>query len=72
MIGTSITDASLAKFAKIKSLKKLYLWQTKVTKSTIDAFKKSNPKIEVDMGWEGKELQSDTTKLKAKPKEEEA
>jgi uncharacterized membrane protein len=72
LVNTQITDAGLAKLAKIKSLKKLYLWQTKVTKSAADAFKKANPNIEVDMGWEGKELQSDTTKLKAKPKEEEA
>lgn len=62
LVGTSITDASLAKFAKINSLKKLYLWQTKVSKATVEAFKKANPAIEIDMGWEGKELVSDTTK----------
>lgn len=72
LVGTSITDASLAKFAKIKSLKKLYLWQTKVTKPAAEAFKKANPNIEVDMGWEGPQLQSDTTKIKASPKESDA
>lgn len=72
LVNTQITDAGLAKLGKLKSLKKLYLWQTKVTKPAADAFKKANPNIEVDMGWEGPQLKSDTTKIKAPPKESEA
>lgn len=69
LFDTQVTDASLLKLAKLKSLKKLYLWQTKVTKPGVEAFKKSNPKIEVDMGWEAPVLISDTMKVKAPPKE---
>ncbi|MES2796934.1 MAG: c-type cytochrome domain-containing protein [Bacteroidota bacterium] len=65
LFDTKITDAGLAKIGKIKSLKKLYLWQTKVTKPALEAFKKAHPTMEVDMGWEGKALVSDTTKVTA-------
>jgi uncharacterized membrane protein/mono/diheme cytochrome c family protein len=66
LFDTQVTDASLLKLAKIKSLKKLYLWQTKVTKEGVAALKKSNPGLEVDMGWEGPALVSDTVKMVAK------
>ena len=72
LVNTQITDAGLAKLSKIKSLKRLYLWQTKVTKPAAEAFKKANPNIEVDMGWDAPILQNDTTKTKAAPKESNA
>jgi uncharacterized membrane protein len=71
LFDTQITDVSLLKLAKIKTLKKVFLWQTKVTKPGVEALKKAIPGIEVDMGWEGSVLVSDTTKLKAKPKLED-
>ena len=64
LVNTNITDVGLAKLAKIKSLKKIYLWQTKVTKPAFEAFKKANPEVLIDMGWEGKELMPDTTQVK--------
>lgn len=64
LVNTNITDVGLAKLAKIKSLKKIYLWQTKVTKPAFEAFKKANPEVLIDMGWEGKELVPDTTIVK--------
>ena len=69
LFNTKITDASLVKLSKIKSLKKVFLWQTKVTKPGVEALKKALPGIEVDMGWEGNELISDTTRVKAMPKQ---
>ncbi len=65
LVNTKITDAGLAKLAKIKSLRKIFLWQTLVSKPAFEAFKKANPTILADMGWEGKALLSDTTKVKA-------
>jgi uncharacterized membrane protein/mono/diheme cytochrome c family protein len=69
LFDTQITDTGLMQLAKIKSLKKLYLWQTKVTKAGVEALKKAIPGIEVDMGWEGKAINADTTKLKNQPKQ---
>jgi uncharacterized membrane protein/mono/diheme cytochrome c family protein len=64
LYNTQITDASLPKLAQIKSLKKLFLWQTKVTKPAVEAFKKANPNIMVDTGYEGQNLVTDTTVMK--------
>ncbi len=65
LFDTQITGAALLQIAKIKSLKKVFLWQTKVTKPGVDALKKAIPGIEVDMGWEGPSLTTDTVKTVA-------
>jgi uncharacterized membrane protein/mono/diheme cytochrome c family protein len=61
LFDTQITDAALPKLAQIKTLKKLFLWQTKVTKPAVEAFRKANPTIIVDTGYEGPSLVTDTT-----------
>ena len=42
LYGTNVTDKSLETFASIKSLKKIYLWNTKVSKEKIDEFNQEN------------------------------
>jgi hypothetical protein len=54
LFDTKITDAGIKELAKLKGLKKIYCWQTKVTQAGVDALKKALPGVEVDTGWQDK------------------
>lgn len=56
LFDTKISDAGIQSLAKLKSLKKLYCWQSKVTKAGVEALKKALPNVEIDTGWEEKNL----------------
>jgi hypothetical protein len=55
--------------AKIKSLKHLYVWQSKVSDAGIALFKKARPGVMVDNGFKGKwPLEIDTIRVEEKSK----
>ena len=43
-------ETGLKKLVGLKKLKKLYLWQTKVTPAGVEEFKKSVPGCDVNLG----------------------
>lgn len=50
LYGTKVTDASIPVFEKMKGLKKLYLWQSEVTREGAEKLKASRPDMIVEMG----------------------
>ena len=50
LYGTRINDAAFATLGQMKSLEKLFLWNTRVTAKGIAAFKAQHPDIEVIAG----------------------
>jgi uncharacterized membrane protein len=50
LYGTRINDATFSMLGEMKSLKKLFLWNTRVTAAGIAAFKTQHPEIEVIAG----------------------
>jgi Leucine-rich repeat (LRR) protein len=52
LYGNEVTDALLAKLATLPKLKKLYLWQTKVTEEGVKKLKEALPECEVILGVE--------------------
>jgi uncharacterized membrane protein len=50
LYGTNISDEGLMELASLKNLSVLYLWKTKVTLKGIEAFKKINPKVTIEIG----------------------
>lgn len=52
--GNAINEASLKNLAKMKSLKKLYLWQTELSQQDQTSIIKSLPSTVIDFGFDGK------------------
>ncbi|PZX53819.1 Fn3 domain-containing protein [Algoriphagus ratkowskyi] len=52
--GNAIDQASLQNIAKMKSLKKLYLWQTGLSNQDQISIQKSLPETQIDFGFDGK------------------
>ena len=50
LYGTNISDEGLMELASLKNLSVLYLWKTKVTKGGIEQFKKTHPKVTIEIG----------------------
>jgi hypothetical protein len=50
LYGTRINDAVFATLGQMKSLKKLFLWNTRVTPTGIENFKSQHPEVEVIAG----------------------
>jgi hypothetical protein len=50
LYGTRINDAAFTTLGQMKSLEKLFLWNTRVTAKGIAAFKAQHPDIEVIAG----------------------
>jgi hypothetical protein len=50
LYGTNISDEGIIQLADLKNLSVLYLWKTKVTLKGIEAFKKINPKVTIEIG----------------------
>jgi uncharacterized membrane protein len=48
--ATEMGDKGLKLLATNSSVKRLYLWQTKVTRQTVDSIRKENPLLAIDMG----------------------
>ncbi len=48
--NTTISDKGLEAIAKLKNLKKVYVWKTNVTAAGIDNLKKKLPEISVEVG----------------------
>jgi hypothetical protein len=57
--GTNITDAGLNSLGGVKSLKAVYLWQTKTTEQGVSAFKVKRPNVIINNGE--KPITLDTT-----------
>ena len=47
LYGTAVTDKGLAELSEMKKLKKLYVWQTKVTKDGIKQLQEKLPELEI-------------------------
>jgi hypothetical protein len=66
LVGTDIGDAGIASLAKIKSLKRVYLWQSKVSEKGILQLKKMRPDLAVQLGYKGRwPLEVDSAQSKA-------
>ena len=50
LYGTRISDAAFSNLGQMKSLKKLFLWNTRVTAAGIAAFKAQHPEVKVIAG----------------------
>jgi hypothetical protein len=50
LYGTNISDEGIIQLADLKNLSVLYLWKTKVTLKGIEAFKKINPRVKIEIG----------------------
>ena len=48
--GTAITDDGVMKLTAMPNLKRLYLWQTKVSPETIEKLKQELPACEIVTG----------------------
>jgi YHS domain-containing protein len=48
--GTGLTNAGLAPFSDSKTLRRLYVWQTKVTADGCKALREKLPELQVDLG----------------------
>ena len=49
MYGTLVTDEGLKHLAKIKSLKNIYLWQSKATKAGVKQLAAALPGVKVSI-----------------------
>ena len=58
LYGTAVTDAGLVSLGGLKNLQKLYLWQTKVSKSGATKLRQELPELQVDLGEYAKVLAS--------------
>ena len=52
LFGTKITDKGITELSGLKNLRKLYVWQTGVSKEGIHQLLKSLPELEVYTGVE--------------------
>lgn len=52
LVNTKVTDAAMPKFEKIPVLKKLFVWQTGVTKPAAEALHQKLPAITINLGWD--------------------
>lgn len=52
LYGTQITDASAAHLKQIKTLQKLFVWQTKMTAAAAKDLETAIPGLKVDTGWD--------------------
>ena len=52
LYGTAVTDAGLEPLKGMKRLRKLYLWQTKVSYDPAMALQAGTPGLEVNLGWD--------------------
>jgi uncharacterized membrane protein len=50
LYGTNISDEGIIQLADLKNLSVLYLWKTKVTLRGIEAFKKMNSRVKIEIG----------------------
>ena len=50
LYGTNISDEGIIQLAYLKNLSVLYLWKTKVTLRGIEAFKKINARVKIEIG----------------------
>lgn len=50
LYGTNISDEGIIQLAYLKNLSVLYLWKTKVTLRGIEAFKKTNSRVKIEIG----------------------
>lgn len=50
LYGTNISDEGIIQLAYLKNLSVLYLWKTKVTLGGIEAFKKINSRVKIEIG----------------------
>jgi hypothetical protein len=67
LLGTQITDAGIQNLASMKSLKKIYLWQTKITLQGAEKLQKALPNLVIDLGISDQQMTEflkDTTKTK--------
>jgi len=51
LYGTAIGDAGLEQLTGLKSLRNLYVWQTKVTDEGIKKLKQALPSVNIEKGW---------------------
>jgi hypothetical protein len=67
-VGTQISDRGLLTLAKIKSLKRVYLWQTRVTEKGVAQLKKMRPDLSIQSGFKGSwPLEVDSALVVSKP-----
>ncbi|WP_339751878.1 c-type cytochrome domain-containing protein [Algoriphagus aquimarinus] len=52
--GNTVDQASIQHLAKMKSLKKLYLWETAMSSQDQETIKKALPETVIDFGFDGK------------------
>jgi hypothetical protein len=50
LYGTNISDEGIIQLTDLKNLSVLYLWKTKVTLRGIEAFKKINSRVKIEIG----------------------
>jgi hypothetical protein len=63
-VGTQIGDQGLRTLAKIKSLKSIYLWQTRVTEKGLKQLRKMRPDVVIQSGFKGRwPLEIDSTQV---------
>ncbi len=55
---TAVSDAGLKVLARLTSLRRLYVWQTKITRHTVDSIHNDNPALAIDLA----EIVSDSVK----------
>lgn len=48
--ATQVSDIGLKQLAQQNSLRRVYVWQTKVTQQTVNAIRHVNPKLQIEMG----------------------
>ena len=50
MRGTGANDAGLARLAGVKTLRRVYAWQTAVTATGVERLRSAAPRVAVDTG----------------------
>jgi hypothetical protein len=62
--STLISDAGLRLLAKQRAIKRIYVWQTKVTQQTVDSIRNENPALTIDLGLAIGKSKTDSPEVK--------
>jgi hypothetical protein len=69
LYATGVTDAGMEQLKNLRALKRLYLWQTKVTAQGAEKLQRALPGLEISLGW-GNAPAAKTAEAKAAPAED--
>jgi hypothetical protein len=67
LVNTKVTDETLIKLSEMKNLRKIYVFNTSVTRQGVEAFVRQNKQVEIDTGnYQLPSLTTDTLVYKRK------